>query len=578
MRDTFITDWPVSERFPHYTRANAGEVMAEPVTPLGWTFCWDGAAVLGFRDGWIAGGTHEWEDFDHDHPESIGMFGGYFYINLSVVRLQGVRNPGVTVEQLDTAFFGDHPEVPPYVPHPDDDKPHLVPNIEAHMGRVMTATEWPILDEQQQQARDLRASRGDLTLRTDAELVARARSTRRMMHDMFTQHVVVGSASAIAPGIFAAVGQAIGDPTIPMKLLAAIGDVDSALPSHALWDLSRRVRASEHLTALFDEGVERLLVRLLADESPEAAAFLAEWDRFIEEFGSRGPNEWDIGAHSWETDQRLPLAALDRIRHQADDESPDARHSAVAAQREALTEEVRASVADDEELAGMVDGALVAGKMMAFRERAKTTIIRVFHENRMVFRELGRRHAGGGQLDDAEHVFMLLESELDLFVDDPAAFRETLAERAADYRELWELEPPFFIRDGVVPPLSTWPRRVDQELTAASAGEELQGVSGSPGNVRGVARVILDPGEPDRLEPGDILVAPSTDPSWTPLFLTAGGVVVDVGGQISHAVIVSRELGLPCAISVTDATRRIPDGAEISVDGDTGAVTVLSVP
>ena len=72
-----------------------------------------------------------------------------------------------------------------------------------------------------------------------------------------------------------------------------------------------------------------------------------------------------------------------------------------------------------------------------------------------------------------------------------------------------------------------------------------------------------------------MLIAPLTDPSWTPLFVPAAGVVVDVGAALSHAIIVSRELGIPCVVSATDATKRIPDGARIQVDGDTGVVTVL---
>jgi len=74
------------------------------------------------------------------------------------------------------------------------------------------------------------------------------------------------------------------------------------------------------------------------------------------------------------------------------------------------------------------------------------------------------------------------------------------------------------------------------------------------------------------------MVAPLTDPAWTPLFMAADAVVVNVGGQISHAVIVSRELGLPCVVSVTNATDRIVDGATIKVDGAAGTVEVLDVP
>jgi phosphoenolpyruvate synthase/pyruvate phosphate dikinase len=76
-------------------------------------------------------------------------------------------------------------------------------------------------------------------------------------------------------------------------------------------------------------------------------------------------------------------------------------------------------------------------------------------------------------------------------------------------------------------------------------------------------------------EPGEILVAPQTDPSWTPLFMVAAGVVVDVGAMGSHAMIVSRELGIPCAAGVAGATARIPDGTLLEVDGSSGTVTVL---
>jgi phosphoenolpyruvate synthase/pyruvate phosphate dikinase len=108
-----------------------------------------------------------------------------------------------------------------------------------------------------------------------------------------------------------------------------------------------------------------------------------------------------------------------------------------------------------------------------------------------------------------------------------------------------------------------------------STGDVLHGVPGCPGIVTGTARVILDPANPLSLEPGEILVAPITDPAWTPLFVPAAAVIVDVGAQVSHAVIVSRELGIPCVVSVQHATRRITDGMKLTVDGTTGTITVL---
>jgi pyruvate,water dikinase len=113
-------------------------------------------------------------------------------------------------------------------------------------------------------------------------------------------------------------------------------------------------------------------------------------------------------------------------------------------------------------------------------------------------------------------------------------------------------------------------------VSVANTNDTLQGVPGCPGIARGRARVVLDSHDPTALEPGDVLVAPLTDPSWTPLFVPAAGVIVDVGAPLSHAIIVSRELGIPCVVSVTDATRRIPDGAMVEVNGDTGTVTIIS--
>ena len=579
MTDRYLTDWPMSKRFPHYTRANAGEVMGDPVSPLGWTYGWEEAMVLGMRDGWIRGGTHEIEDFDPVHPETFGMFGGYFYLNLASCRLQGVRNPGVTVEQLDMAFFGDHPDVPPYVAHPDDEKPHLEAKIAANTAWVMSASTWPELDADKAAADALRAGRGDLTAYSDAALLERARGIGPTLRHLFEQHVISGSSAAVAPGILGVIGDGIGDPTIPMKLLAGIGDVDSALPSHSLWTMSRAIHNDAGLTAAFDAGIAGVLDRLASDGSAAAKAFLAEWALFIGEFGSRGPNEWDVYAASWETNPSLPLAALDRVRHQSDTESPHVRYAHVAAQREQTTAAVRAQVIGNEELSGMLEAALVAAKMMSYRERTKTTIVKTIHEARMVFRELGRRHAAAGNLAEAENVFMLLSSELDAFVADPASFHESLQARATDYEALADIEPPFIIRDGAMPPLSSWARRTKAEAKPqAIAGTQISGVSGSPGIVRGVARIVLDPGDPEALDPGDILVAPFTDPSWTPLFMIAGGVVVNVGGQISHAVIVARELGVPCVVSATGATDVIPHGATIEVNGDTGTVTVIQTP
>jgi pyruvate,water dikinase len=155
-----------------------------------------------------------------------------------------------------------------------------------------------------------------------------------------------------------------------------------------------------------------------------------------------------------------------------------------------------------------------------------------------------------------------------------AAIAGGMAQEAEDreqqYLSLFDLTPPFWF-SGEIPSDETW----QGQETKFSDRKVVQGMGGSAGVVTGRARIILDPTHPAGLEPGDILVAPITDPAWTPLFVPAAAVVVDVGATMSHAVIVSRELGIPCVVSATGATSRIPDGAEIRVNGDTGTVTIL---
>jgi len=577
MEDYWFCDWEPSERWPHYTRANAGEVLAPPASPLGQTFTWDNGTIIGWRDGYIRQGYFTENEMSEYRPEVGGFFGGFFYINLSNVRMQGVRNPTVTIKDLDLAFFGDHPDVPDYEEHPDDVNEELTDGILAHMGWVMSANEWPEVDIAKEKTVALRTNRPDLESMSMKDIVEHARSLQPWLIETYNTHCVAASSSGIAPGILGAVGEAIGDMTVPMKCITGLGDVDSAAPSYFLWDLSRDVVNSELLTSAFEEGIPDLLERLERSDNSDAKDFLSSWNEFILNYGSRGPNEYEIIADSWETNSSIALALLDRIRLQSDKENPSERHAKMAQSRIDTVEEVRGKLAElgNDELSGQFEAALIAGNIMVFQERSKANFIRVINEIRVTFEELGKQAVNLGHLSDHKHIYMLTDDELDSYVSDPTAMRATLEERFATYQQLKELEPPFFIKDGVVPPLSTYKKLGSDQVESAITGDVLSGVAGSPGTVTGTARVILDPTDPFALEPGDILIAPLTDPSWTPLFMTAGAVVVNVGGQRSHAVIVSRELGLPCVISVTDGTKKIPDGSQIEVNGSTGVVTIL---
>ena len=183
----------------------------------------------------------------------------------------------------------------------------------------------------------------------------------------------------------------------------------------------------------------------------------------------------------------------------------------------------------------------------------------------------------GGHLGHARQIYMLTDEEVESFIEDPGPFGAVLAEREGDYLALYELDPPYIV-DVAAAPLSSWARKGAVAAVPVAVGDVLKGVAGSPGIATGIAKVLLSVEDVEDIGPGDILIAPNTDPSWTPLFLAVDAVVVNVGAVGTHAVIVSRELGIPCVPSIADATRRIPTGATISVNGHEGTVTILALP
>ena len=575
MEDRWITDWEPSTRFPLYTRANAGEVIPEPCSPLGWQLVWEKGAAPGWADGVHRWGSFTPDESDPERPDYVACFGGYFYLNASAIRLVGVRTPGMSAEAMDAAFLGEHPDVPPYVPQVGDERPELTEKIEATMGWIMSATEEPAeLAEDRAKMLEIRANRPDLGAASDAELVARARSMSPVIREFFEPYYIYGTASSIGPGILGELCAAI-DPSLPGRLISGIGDIDSAPPSHDMWAMSRTINASPTLSEAFDAGLDSIRERLADIEG--GADLLADLAEFVAEHGARGPSEWDAASATWEIAPEVVLAAVNAMRHAGDELSPANRHAGAVADREAAEAEARAALAgNDEALATLDMGLRVAKIFVPTRERTKLTEMMAIHEIRLPMYELGRRMVERGAIDEARDVFLLLDAELDAFIASPETWSDTLARRKTDFASLAELQDPFIIH-GEVPPLSEWEART-AAIENVSAGEVLAGVPGSPGVITGKARVVTDPGDPRGLEPGEILVAPLTDPSWTPLFVPAAAVVVEVGAPLSHAVIVSREFGVPCVTGVFQAAGRIPDGAIISVDGNSGSVTIVELP
>ncbi len=149
-----------------------------------------------------------------------------------------------------------------------------------------------------------------------------------------------------------------------------------------------------------------------------------------------------------------------------------------------------------------------------------------------------------------------------------------MAERQAKDRLWTQGDPPYLLPPGSQP--AFWWQWVfpTPELNRQPDERTLVGLGVSPGRVTAVARVVHSLDEAQRLNPGEILVARTTTPAWTPLFARAAGLVTDLGGPLAHGSIVAREYGIPAVMGTGSATQRIQDGAIITVDGTAGRVVL----
>ncbi len=572
----WIADTELSERFPIYTRANADEVGPEPFTPLNWTLTWEQGVAPGTADAWIALGTFEPDEFLWTQPETYGSWGGYFYNQVSLGRVFGHRMPGATPDAIDISFFGQNPTVPPYVQDPRDDNEACSAKLGESFAAILGGGQEALSAEYLANAAAWRASRPDLATISDTELAEYGRTSARWQRPGWDAYAQIVIGATVGPQIVQGIADAVGKPELAIQIFGALGDVVSAGMPERVWELSRLVTNSPELTAAFDAGVADLSERLAAD--PAATAFNVEFDELLEAFGHRGVNEWEISAQTWLINPTLAYQMIDRVRRQEDSMSPAARAGESAKRRETAVAELTAAVAGDEATAGLLAAGIASGQASyRLREAGKNASVMLMQEPKLAFRELGRRMHERGHIADPMHVFQLLESELDSFILEPATFTEILATRHAEWLTLAELDPPYLvIRDKPIPPISEWPkRRRFAQGDSAAVGAVMTGIPGSQGAVTAHTRVILDLADADTLEAGEVLVCATTDPSWVPLFMIASAVICEIGAQASHAVIVSRELGVPCVVSLANASNLFPSGTLINLDGSTGTVTVL---
>jgi phosphohistidine swiveling domain-containing protein len=418
------------------------------------------------------------------------------------------------------------------------------------------------------------------------ELAAHLEETERWYTRLWEIHFKLGIPFLLAPSLFEEMyGQLFQDrESLEAYRLIEGSDNKTVETERALWRLSRAALARpEVLQAL--ETTPGVAVLEALEITAEGRQFLVMLRGYLAEYGERSSEFTEFANPSWIED---PTPVLDSLRHylQQPERDLDQETASATEERERLIAAARQRLRDyPQPVVGQFEHLLRAARQASFLhcEHAFWIDQKGMYRVRRAVLESGRRLVREGALEREGDVFFLRLDEIVEALRSPASgLGERVTLRRAEMERFAAVEPPPVV--GAVPsgppPDSPLHRAITKfvggpPLPAAEEGA-LRGYAGSPGIVRGPARVLGSLAEAGKLRPGDILVARTTAPPWTPLFSTASGVVTDTGGVLSHCAVVAREYRIPAVVGTGMATSRIRDGQLLELDGSQGIVRMIS--
>lgn len=422
----------------------------------------------------------------------------------------------------------------------------------------------------------------DLSTLSDAELIAHLADVHALHRHGTEVHFRLLGAVSIVLGRFGLfVTSALGgDPARPFTFLAGLS-TESTGPALEMAKLA--AKAKKLLGGPADLASLRELLETHQD-------FADAFEAYRSEYGCRAL-QYEVANPALAERPELILSLLrDQLAQDADlgekgSSAEQSRREAVAQAREQLAGTPQAARFDE----------LLAGAERAYPVREDNEYWTISAPNallRWAALEAAGRMVRRGRLDRADHVFFLELEELSHALADGTDVRATVTRRRGEQR--WALENPgpasYGERPGPPPSMDQLPTEVRETMGAfqwtlmhmnggapapqKGDGGTVQGLPGSSGRYTGVVRVVRDERDFDKIRAGDVLVCPTTSPVWSVVFPSIGALVTDIGGALSHAAIIAREYGIPAVLATGGATGMLTDGMLVTVDGDTGTVTI----
>jgi pyruvate,water dikinase len=515
------------ERF--WSTANVGEALPGVVTPLGWSV-WAPAIELAMRDTFARMGALEPRLVkmpDDPSERVLSIFYGRGALSVSFLCAMGDRLPGTSGDAIAKQLLG---EVPPELPMKRTLR--RMPIVAFKMPYALAMIRRQVINGTQPTAAwwsDRLAQVETADLAQCRVLLAEAAQKLIDMTSIQSRGVFVGVQS-VYDQLLALIAKSGVDATTANALMAGQG-------SHA---------ETQIIADLWELGRERMSI-----------------DAFLAQHGYHGPREGELSSRVWREDPTPVLRLAEQYSGRDESEHPHNAHGQRTREREAAEQKLLSRLSPLQRPAAKLILKL-AVQRIPLRGVAKEALMRALDIVRATGRRMGTLLTEEGVFDHADDAFFFTADELIAGI--PSDAKDTIARRRAVREQLQKLDIP-----------KHWggsPEPFALDEVAADDGTSVDGIAASGGVVEGTVRLVHDPAFTD-VDPGDILVCPTTDPSWASVLFLASALVVDIGGPLSHAAVVARELGIPCVIGTRNGTAVLRDGDRVRVDGDNGTVEIL---
>jgi len=443
--------------------------------------------------------------------------------------------------------------------------------------------EFRVMDTVVAQTEARYAPKDDMWADLEQQLALIAES-RNMFPDVAIPYGVTGVIAGIAPlyAIIQNLATQVIQQTGQTDMDNLVMEISRGLPYNvttemdlALWHTAEKLRNDPESKKVFsNQSAEQLAEHFQADHLPDVSQTAIF--EFLRQYGMRGLGEIDLGNPRW---REHPVHVMQLLQSCMKIDNPDQAPDAVFARGE-----LAAKLAADRLEAAVrnLPGGWLKAKQLRWaisrhwalgglREAPKFFAIRMMGILRQGLLRCGQAFTTAGLLEKPDDLFYLYINELKEIAAQkqitPEHRERIAARRAAQVREAQRQQIPHLL-------LSNGTAYYGGMPANGAAANVIVGSPVSPGTVEGTVHVMLDPNS-TQLAPGEILVCPATDPAWTPLFLSAGGLIMEVGGMMTHGSVVAREYGIPAVVGVEQATTRLKTGQRVRVDGSTGQVLLL---